>query len=124
MSRKPKHDGTDDGGPAGGPIRNRFAADRTAVLDADLRTSTNAHLLTPSRSSVMGSGDQRPPVLRPGCMMAASLPSRVGRTLRWPDGRVTPHDAPRYTAQDRADVLEFISDLMFAYRIAPSEVAA
>ena len=41
----------------------------------------------------MGSGDARPPVIRHGSTMAATLPSRAGKLLRWPDGRVTTVDA-------------------------------
>ena len=38
----------------------------------------------------MGSGDSRPPVLRPGSEDAARLPSVRGRWRYWPDGRKEP----------------------------------
>lgn len=43
---------------------------------------------TPSlpRSS-LGTGDLRPPVMRPGSEVALQLPSRNGSERRWPDGR-------------------------------------
>ena len=44
------------------------------------------------RRSHAGSGDLRAQVPRPGSTAAAALPSRVGRTLRWPDGRITTLD--------------------------------
>lgn len=36
---------------------------------------------------LLGNGQTRPPVLRPGADMASTLPSRFGNKLRYPDGR-------------------------------------
>lgn len=88
MSRRPASD-VDDGGVGAG-IRNRFSPSAAEALAPQLRTNTSAHLLSVGRCTLMGSGDRRPPVLRAGSMAHASLPSRMGNTLRWPDGRVTP----------------------------------
>jgi hypothetical protein len=40
------------------------------------------------RSAYQGTGDKRPMVYRPGSNQAAALPSRVGKRLHYPDGRV------------------------------------
>lgn len=50
------------------------------------------------RRNTAGSGDLRPPVPRPGSTAAAALPSRVGSTLRWPDGRITTLDGQACTS--------------------------
>lgn len=45
-------------------------------------------MATPSRPRTsMGTGDRRPPVLRPGSEVALQLPSRMGSELRYPGGR-------------------------------------
>jgi hypothetical protein len=90
MSRRPIERPTDDGGPASSaPLRNRFAADPSAVLAPGLAGLLDVRLMTIGRCTLMGSGDKRPPVLRPGCGHCATLPSRMGQALRWPDGRIT-----------------------------------
>ena len=44
--------------------------------------------LQPSRPRRgLGTGDARPPVLRPGALDAMQWPSRIGRELVWTDGR-------------------------------------
>lgn len=116
-------DGLDDGGPESG-VRNRFAPEAAEALTPALRDRVSPHLMSVGRCMLMGSGDKRPPVLRPGSQTCAALLSRVGRTLRWPDGRVTPADEPRHSPQDLADALDHIGDLMQVYSISPSEVAA
>lgn len=73
---------------SGQPIRNRFAADPGAALDAWAGKLDGVHALTSSRGyRGMGSGDAKPPVLRPGAERCAELPSRMGNRLHWPDGR-------------------------------------
>jgi hypothetical protein len=67
----------------------------------DLTLVCAAHALSSYRGAAVliasrggphtGSGDARPPHIRPGARDAAALPSRMGNTLRWPDGRVTRH---------------------------------
>ena len=78
----------------GSGTHDRFAADRAAVLDPHTASGTGMQRLTAGRHCVhMGTGDERPPVQRPGAHRADTMPSRVGDTLRWPDGRVTGLDA-------------------------------
>ncbi len=69
----------------------------TGLLPIHDSAQLTAHQLlardTPSRPrSSLGTGDMRPPVMRPGADVAARLPSRMGAWRRWPDGRVTPCD--------------------------------
>lgn len=93
MSQRRHHDEAD--APGTGVIRDCRAADPLQVLDDHTaRGADGIHALTSSRGiRAMGSGDARPPVMRPGATVAASLPSRTGKLLRWPDGRVTMVDA-------------------------------
>ena len=93
MSERRHHDEAD--APGTGVIRDCRAADPLQVLDDHTaRGTAGIEALTSSRSCrAMGSGDARPPVMRPGAAVAASLPSRTGKLLRWPDGRVTKVDA-------------------------------
>lgn len=44
------------------------------------------------RRLTLGTGDRRPPKLRPGSEVAAVLPSRWGDRLRWADGTITDLD--------------------------------
>lgn len=68
-----------------------YKADPEGCIHPEARQLISTHLLTLGRSTtVLGNGDARPPVLRPGAMDAARLPSRMGQQLRWPDGRATP----------------------------------
>ena len=74
----------------GSGAHNRFAADPLAVLDPHSACGHGREQMTIGRpGACLGSGDKRPPVLRPGCGKFGQLPSRMGATLRWPDGRVT-----------------------------------
>lgn len=41
-----------------------------------------------NRNGISGTADRLPPVYRSGAMDAFKLPSRWGRELRYPDGRV------------------------------------
>ena len=88
MSHDDDHHPTGPGEGAEAP--RRFAADRSAVLHADAHGLIRHELLTTSRRGLyLGSGDMRPPVMRPGADTLAQRPSRMGNTLRWPDGRIT-----------------------------------
>lgn len=74
-----------------GPFGKRAgAADATAAPaqtdDATPATTISAHS---RRRLTLGTGDQRPPKLRPGSDDAAKLPSRMGKWLVWPDGSRT-----------------------------------
>jgi len=93
MSQRRHHDEAD--APGTGVIRDCRAADPLQVLDDHTaRGYDGIQALTSSRSCrAMGSGDARPPVMRPGATLANTLPSRTGSVLRWPDGRVTMVDA-------------------------------
>lgn len=87
---------SDDEPGTGKPVRNRYAADPGAVLDSHAGRAHGTRALTASRPGAhQGSGDARPPVLRPGCQRAQTLPSRVGHYLQWPDGRRTGLDGQR-----------------------------
>lgn len=66
-------------------LREPFAADRDAVLHPQAAPMIDTHLLTRSRVVLMGSGDQRPPVRRPGSMDFAALPSVMGGRLIHPE---------------------------------------
>lgn len=131
MARQKAHD--EPG--AGQPLHNRFDADRAAVLDHHSAAGGGTHMLTSSRpGTYLGSGDQRPPVLRPGSSAAGQLPSRMGATLRWPDGRVMPVVPPPAPAEvapvaepvspqltERDEAAEFCAQLAACYGIDPSE---
>lgn len=52
-------------------------------------TATNGQHAPLRHRSSMGTGDQRPPVRRPGSADARNLPSRLGDHLHWPCGRIT-----------------------------------
>lgn len=79
---------------SGHPVRHRYDADPLGALHPSARETTDVHAMTVSRGTRgMGSGDARPPVMRPGATLANTLPSRTGSVLRWPDGRVTKVDA-------------------------------
>lgn len=85
-----KRDNFDDAAPGCGRA-GRLVFDpkvaRAQALAPDVRCDLDQ--LTAGRHLSMGSGDAKPPRLRPGSDVASRLPSRVGDTLRWPDGRVT-----------------------------------
>lgn len=84
------------GGPGSAP-RSRYKADAAKALHPTLLGSGAVVSMTGGchRSRWLSPVSvQRPPVLRPGAEDANRLPSRVGRTLRWPDGRVNPIDNP------------------------------
>lgn len=78
-------DGADRGG-AGTGVRNRFKADPFAAI---VEGGDIGLLTTSRRQACMGSGDQRKPVDRAGSEQPGQYPSRAGRRLYWPDGRVT-----------------------------------
>jgi len=85
--RKPNAPSDEPG--SGQPLHNRFAADPHA-----LSGHIGHHALTTGRGlPALGSGDARPPIIRPGASMCSHLPSRTGQHLRWPDGAVTGLDA-------------------------------
>lgn len=87
MSRKPA---SEDEPGTGEPVRNRFAADPSAVTDWHAMGPDGVRALTRGRPGArQGSGDARPPVVRPGSQHGDMLPSRVGNYLQWPDGRRT-----------------------------------
>lgn len=102
MSRK-HHPGTncaaphDDGAehhPTGpgqaAEARRRYVADASTQMHPSALTRDSLRAMTSSRPRLhLGSGDMRTPVPRPGSLDLAALPSRMGNTLRWPDGRVT-----------------------------------
>ena len=88
------HDNSPDEPGSGKPLRNRFLADRMAVADHHAMTGTGTAAMTTGRGlPALGSGDARPPVIRPGAHLCSHLPSRTGNQLRWPDGAVTGLDA-------------------------------
>jgi len=65
--------------------------DRHAALHPDAVGLIDVRLMTQARSTTtLGSGDARPPTLRPGALDCARLPSRIGNRLHWPDGQRTP----------------------------------
>lgn len=82
----------DDAEPGDGtPVRNKFAANPSAMLDPHAACGHGHTAMTSGRrASSMGTGDARPPVLRPGSQDAAALPSRTGWNLRLPNGTTTP----------------------------------
>lgn len=85
-----QHEAPADESPSGVPVRNRFAADPVAMLCEAAAQRTDVRALTAGRQRAwLGSGERRALVLRPGAMACAGLPSRMGDTLRWPDGRIT-----------------------------------
>lgn len=86
MSRRPL---SEDMPAIGMPLHDRFAANIADALEPALQGRVELQAMLTGRTLLMGTGDRRPPVLRPGCMRANTLPSRTGRWLRWPDGRVT-----------------------------------
>ena len=82
-------DDADDAAP-GKPVRHQFEADPTKVLHPSMLPGTAVQLLTVGRPrAALGSGDARPVLPRAGSEVFRQLPSRMGNTLRWPDGRVT-----------------------------------
>ena len=85
-------DAIDDEAPAeaqGRPVRHQYEADPSKVLHPSALTM-NVALLTVGRPrAALGSGDARPVVPRAGSEVFRQLPSRMGNTLRWPDGRIT-----------------------------------
>jgi hypothetical protein len=93
MSRRRHHDEADEPegaeGLSGRPVRHSYRADPSAAAPEleprylDLLTSSAQRRMT------MGTGDMRPPVMRPGCMSSMQHPSRRGERLYYPDGRVT-----------------------------------
>ena len=89
------HDNSPDEPGSGKPLRNRFEADRHAVAESHaLSSHGGASAMTTGRGlPALGSGDARPPVIRPGAHLCGHLPSRTGNHLRWPDGAVTGLDA-------------------------------
>jgi hypothetical protein len=88
MSHDDNHHPTGPGEGAQAP--RRYAADPAAVLHPDAHARISRELLTTGRGGLhLGSGDVRPPVMRPGADTLAKRPSRMGDTLRWPDGRIT-----------------------------------
>lgn len=62
------------------PLREAFKAMPGELLDPQAGKLDGISLLTRSRITLMGSGDQRPPVRRPGSMDFAALPSGG---MRW-----------------------------------------
>lgn len=86
---RPHHDEAPDA-PGAGVIRDCRAAKPDMVLDVHTRSQGGIEALTCGRAHrAMGSGDARPPVHRPGSLLAHQMPSRTGSVLRWPDGRLT-----------------------------------
>lgn len=63
------------------------AADPYAAIHPEAAPFIDVRLLTSSRAMLMGSGDVRPPVRRPGSMDAARLPSLMGGRLVYPEPR-------------------------------------
>ena len=83
-------DAPGDEPPSGTPVRHRYAADPAAMLHPAAADRTDVAALTAGRQRAwLGSGERRALVLRPGATDCSALPSRMGNTLRWPDGRVT-----------------------------------
>ena len=91
MSRRHHDEATEAGAESlsGRPVRHSYIADPSAA--APELDSRYLDLLTSSaqRRMTMGTGDMRPPVMRPGCMSSMQHPSRRGERLYYPDGRVT-----------------------------------
>lgn len=92
MSRRPA---SEDEPGTGTPVRDRFKADASAVVDPHVLAGGGMRALLVGRHMGSGNADRRPPVQRPGSTAAQHLPSLVGDTLRWPDGRVTGLDGSR-----------------------------
>lgn len=89
----PEHHPTGPGQAA--QARRRYVADPAAQLHPNALGHNSLQAMTSSRPRLhLGSGDSRPPVPRPGSLDLAALPSRMGNTLRWPDGRVTLINTP------------------------------
>lgn len=93
MSRRRHHDEADEPegaeGLSGRPVRHSYRADPSAA--APELEPRYLDLLTSSaqRRMALGTGDMRPPVMRPGSMSSTQHPSRRGERLYYPDGRVT-----------------------------------
>lgn len=68
-------------------LREPFKAAPDALLDPQAGKHMGVALLTRSRVVLMGSGDLRPPVRRPGSMDFAALPSLMNGRLVYPEPR-------------------------------------
>lgn len=73
-------------GPGQGRLHVSHEANPMDAVHPDARGCIDVRLLTRGRCQPMGNGDARPPVLRPGAMDAARLPSLMGGRLVHPVG--------------------------------------
>lgn len=69
------------------PTDGSLLPDLDKVADAHALAGLGRQRMTAGRClRHMGSGDARPPVMRPGALDAAALPSLIGTRLVWPTG--------------------------------------
>lgn len=66
------------------PMRQPYKADRTKALHPDARGEVWHGMTGAKPALLLGTGDRKPPVLRPGALDAAALPSLMGGRLVYP----------------------------------------